>query len=216
MTPLRLTPAANVFLAGLSPDLVLLDTTTDAYFCLVDANELITPASGGGFDAASEAVRDDLLETGLFVTGAPPRPLVAMPTRPLRTTRSTDSYRGTWRDRRDFALAIFYTARRFNGRSVRDLVEHAARDRPSITEPDRLLKRARLFDNWLPWIPGQGQCLYRAFALLDFLRRDGLSAQWVFGVRTWPFSAHCWLQCEDLLLDDDLDRVALYTPIMAV
>ena len=216
MTSLRLTPAADVFLADLSPDLVLLDTTTDAYFCLANMEGLLIPVPGGGFAAASEAVRNDLLETSLFLSGAPKRPIVAMPSRPRRTTRSTGNCRGTWRDRQDFALAILHTAHRFHGRSVRDLVEDAARDRPSIPEPDRLFERARLFDHWLPWIPGQGQCLYRAFALLDFLRRDGLSAQWVFGVRTWPFSAHCWLQCEDLLLDDDLDRVALYTPIMAV
>ncbi|WP_312062938.1 lasso peptide biosynthesis B2 protein [Brevundimonas sp.] len=48
------------------------------------------------------------------------------------------------------------------------------------------------------------------------LASRGRGATWVFGVRTWPFSAHCWLQVGDVLLDDDLDRVALYTPIMAV
>jgi hypothetical protein len=36
----------------------------------------------------------------------------------------------------------------------------------------------------------------------------------VFGVRTWPFHAHCWLQCDDVVLDDQADRVAAYAPIL--
>jgi hypothetical protein len=51
--------------------------------------------------------------------------------------------------------------------------------------------------------------------LLRLLHAKGLDAHWVFGVRTWPFQAHCWLQCEDLVLDDQPDRVRAFTPIMA-
>lgn len=39
---------------------------------------------------------------------------------------------------------------------------------------------------------------------------------WVFGVRTWPFAAHCWIQIGDLVVGDVLDRVRGYTPIRAV
>ena len=42
------------------------------------------------------------------------------------------------------------------------------------------------------------------------------AAVWVFGVRTWPFSAHCWLQIGDAVLDDDPERVGIYPPILAV
>ena len=48
------------------------------------------------------------------------------------------------------------------------------------------------------------------------LRRAGQNAAWVFGVRTWPFSAHCWLQIGDAVLDDDPERVSRYTPIMVL
>lgn len=68
----------------------------------------------------------------------------------------------------------------------------------------------------LPFVPGQGECLYRACLLRSYLAGRGLGSSWVFGVRTWPFAAHCWLQCGDLVLDDDPDRVALYTPILVV
>jgi hypothetical protein len=38
----------------------------------------------------------------------------------------------------------------------------------------------------------------------------------VFGVRTWPFHAHCWLQVEDVVLDDHHERIGAYTPLMAL
>ena len=68
----------------------------------------------------------------------------------------------------------------------------------------------------LPWLPFQGQCLHRAFMLRRLLARRGLSVHWVFGVRTWPFMAHCWLQAGDTLVADDLDRVLGFTPILVV
>lgn len=216
LSPEHITPAANVFLARVAPDAVLLDVATDAYFCLADADALITSVAEGGLRAVTAAVRDELLETGLFVAGGRPQPSFPLPPRPRRSTRSDDPRRGTWRERSDFALTMVHTARRFPGRSIRDLATSAVVQRPPLGDADRLIRRSVLFDQWLPWMPGQGQCLYRAFALLDFLRRDGLTAHWVFGVRTWSFSAHCWLQCDDLLLDDDLDRVGLYTPLMAI
>ncbi len=81
---------------------------------------------------------------------------------------------------------------------------------------DEIVRQTALFARWLPWVPSQGACLYRASFLRRFLAASGLTADWVFGVTTWPFSAHCWLQAGDLLLDDDLDRVATYTPLMVV
>ena len=56
----------------------------------------------------------------------------------------------------------------------------------------------------------------RSFVLLRFLQRSGLNARWVIGVRTWPFSAHCWLQIDDTALDDAWERLVVYEPILAV
>ena len=50
--------------------------------------------------------------------------------------------------------------------------------------------------------------------LVSYLRRCGLRADWVFAVRLWPFAAHCWVQCGDLCLNDDVERLAPYTPIL--
>lgn len=59
-------------------------------------------------------------------------------------------------------------------------------------------------------------CLYDSLALLEFLRLFDLHPQWVFGVATKPFSAHCWVQSDDMVLNDAVERVQHYSPIMAV
>ena len=61
-----------------------------------------------------------------------------------------------------------------------------------------------------------GHELRDSCVLLRFLQRSGLDARWVFVVRTWPFAAHCWLQLEDTVLDDMVERLAAYEPILAV
>ena len=67
-----------------------------------------------------------------------------------------------------------------------------------------------------PFAPFQGECLFRAFLLLAYLRLEGRHATWVFGVRTYPFQAHCWLQVGDMVLNDAVERICGYTPIFAV
>jgi hypothetical protein len=59
-------------------------------------------------------------------------------------------------------------------------------------------------------------CLFDSLALLLFLRRLGVHPQWIFGVRTGPFAAHCWLQSGHIVLNDTVDNVRSYTPIMSV
>jgi hypothetical protein len=59
-------------------------------------------------------------------------------------------------------------------------------------------------------------CLFDSLALLLFLRRLGVHPQWIFGVRTGPFAAHCWLQSGHIVLNDTVDNVCSYTPIMSV
>lgn len=72
------------------------------------------------------------------------------------------------------------------------------------------------FHRWAPFAPAPGKCLLRSFMLLRLLRRHGHDARWVFGVRTWPFRAHCWLQAGDVVLDDDVEALVALTPILVV
>lgn len=60
------------------------------------------------------------------------------------------------------------------------------------------------------------ECLYDSLALLEFLARYGIYPDWVFGVQTRPFAAHCWIQHGDIVFNDTVEHVSGYTPIMVV
>ena len=59
-------------------------------------------------------------------------------------------------------------------------------------------------------------CLFESFALLEFLARHGIYANWVFGVQARPFAAHCWVQQHRVVLNDTVESASGYTPIMVV
>ena len=52
--------------------------------------------------------------------------------------------------------------------------------------------------------------------MVHFLAAEGIQPDWVFGVKTEPFDAHCWVQHGDVVLNDAPDRVRQYSPILVV
>ncbi len=66
------------------------------------------------------------------------------------------------------------------------------------------------------YFPRSYLCLFDSLALLEFLAMYKIMPDWVFGVQSEPFAAHCWLQHEDVVLNDSLESISLYTPIMTV
>lgn len=59
-------------------------------------------------------------------------------------------------------------------------------------------------------------CLTSSLAALDVGLSLGADAHLVFGVYPSPFSAHSWLQAGDTVLNDRVEYVRTFTPIMAV
>ena len=57
-------------------------------------------------------------------------------------------------------------------------------------------------------------CLFNSFVLIEFLARHACHPCWIFGVRARPFAAHCWVQLGDTVLNDSLEHVSRYTPIL--
>lgn len=60
------------------------------------------------------------------------------------------------------------------------------------------------------------RCLLKSLALFDMLHWAGHGATLVFGVRDHPFNAHAWVQRGDCVLNDSVERVAPYRPILIV
>ena len=57
-------------------------------------------------------------------------------------------------------------------------------------------------------------CLFNSLALIEFLAQHDCYPHWVFGVRARPFAAHCWVQLDHTVLNDGVEHVSRYTPIM--
>lgn len=60
------------------------------------------------------------------------------------------------------------------------------------------------------------RCLVRSLAFICICLRRGFTPSLVFGVQASPFSAHCWVQQGEAVLNDTIENVRPFTPIMAV
>ena len=218
--------ASHVHAVTIGEDLVFLDVNADAYFCLVGAAGVINLEPDGRLaptDAGSGAL---LLEAGLAAEvslgaylGASPVARRRPPPQPTRDLPDTARQAGP-RDILALGLACVATAAAFRFERFDRLVAKAAaqRDRARRAGPadEAVLEASAVFARLRPWSPVGGVCLKRSHLQLQDLRRLGLDADWVIGVRSWPFMAHCWLQSGPVALDDDVERLVAYTPIMVV
>lgn len=80
----------------------------------------------------------------------------------------------------------------------------------------RVVDLTRSFSALRPLFPRDYLCLFDSLALVLYLAKHGTGGDWVFAVREEPFDAHCWVQAGSVVLNDFADRVAMYTPIMAL
>lgn len=207
--------APHVHAVTVEDDLVILDLNTDAYLCLPQLAAHLVHQGQGLWSGDAPDLELGLIATGLFQAShqtSAPQPS----SRPRRTSRTYSHGDPVARFDAPFLTAAIRHFGRIHGRPLKRLIEQSPRVPLRPDDAGIAMAQARLFDRWMPWLPGQGQCVYRAYLLRACLAAQGLGSTWIFGVRTWPFSAHCWLQIGDVLLDDDLDRVGLYTPILAV
>ncbi len=88
---------------------------------------------------------------------------------------------------------------------------------PQDCELEQIRELVEIFNFLQPLLfTGRNRCLFQSLALLEFLAGYGIFPDWVFGVKMKPFVAHCWLQTHGVVLNDTVDHVSLYTPIMIV
>jgi hypothetical protein len=214
---LRLADGVHAVLVG--SDCVFLGPKD--YYCLplpAQALDLLGPV----IIANLPGLGDALCDSGLVVQG-PANDAIARdvtPISPGRTARRIVDEQIQAIDRRPrlrhwWALAkSLVAAFRTQSWPISDLIDRRgpiASEAPSL----RLLSDLTVYRRILPWLPIDGLCLFRSYMLISYLNALGHGARWVFGVRTWPFRAHCWLQVGDVALDDEAERLAAYHPIMA-
>jgi hypothetical protein len=60
------------------------------------------------------------------------------------------------------------------------------------------------------------RCLVRAVALANDALSAGYGVTLVFGVQLRPFGAHCWVEHCGEVLDDSIDHVRRFAPVLAL
>lgn len=79
-----------------------------------------------------------------------------------------------------------------------------------LADAAAVFRRARLY------VPIEMRCLLDSIAMARFLLRRRIYTHVVFGIALDPFSAHCWVQADDLVLNDTVGNVTSHTPIRVV
>lgn len=87
---------------------------------------------------------------------------------------------------------------------------HDGLDAPTL---QRVLESADSFRRARPYVPVETCCLLDALSMVSFLSRRRLPSYVVFGITHDPFAAHCWVQVDDIVLNDTVGNVSRHTPI---
>ena len=83
-----------------------------------------------------------------------------------------------------------------------------------LAEPQ--LREVRAFERAKLLRSAADRCLPRSIALALCLARRGCRAHVVLGVKIAPFCAHCWVQVGDQVLNDEVEEVLRYAPILII
>lgn len=126
----------------------------------------------------------------------------------------------------DVFITVCSIRRQLRTRPLRNVLDAVVTSRP--TEQPRpgsisdqaveqlLLEASGEFRLARAYTPVETRCLLDSLAMVKFLARRKLRANIVFGVTSDPFSAHCWVQAGDLVLNDTVGHANAHTPIRVI
>lgn len=193
---------------------IFLDVDGDRYFSLPARLNRAFVDGLAHPDGLRDEDREHLIRLGILVEAA--RGLPAVQPRlcsPTQMIEPTDPRRML------FLAAITQSRMRFRVRYWRfaRIIRTERHRRRTEQPPAGTLEPARLYASFCAlaaWFGEEDQCLARALAYRMIAMKHGHEASLVIGVKLDPFAAHCWVQNGDSLLNDRLERVRLFTPIL--
>jgi Transglutaminase-like superfamily len=239
MQPYLLAPHVYPCVSG--QHVVLMDLERDKYVAVAPADRLaawvrgwpvVSPHAADSPDDADAGARtlvSQMLAHGMLVSD----PHIGKPAVPVSAARAARSVvefdlderarTGTallWRFGRSYLQAQLS----LKLRPIQAIVE-TVRKRKTVragsglrdTDPARLRALVGTFTRLRPlFYTLRSACLLDSLTLVHFLGAEGIHPDWVFGVKTEPFDAHCWVQQGEVVLNDAPDRVRQYSPILLV
>lgn len=194
---------------------VFLDLPADRYFCLPTSVDQAFMRWLGG-QADTQTSLDGLVELGVLVE-AEDLPAAAQPAHTPRPARDLNGETSTNLFWILWAACEQLLARRRLRRSpfgtLMLALEGLASRSPGVERRAHACVAAAFAGSRL-LLHRHDNCLSHSLAFHRACRRLRIDASFVIGVRLDPFSAHCWVQCGDLVLNDSVERVRHYTPIV--
>lgn len=212
----------GVHLADVDGDLVLLDARRNAYFCVPRASAVaLKPILSGNHRSRPDAeMLDELEAAGLFGLidgrGAPAAPARRAVTDlgQFAGARARATPMRCWR----LSVAVASAQFALRARAPEHWLGAVARRNAALTKADTPLVHAlaRFAVDSQPIFPRTARCLPSSMSMINFLHSYGYAVRWVFGVRTYPFEAHCWVEAGGVVLNDSVEHIRSFTPIVAV
>jgi len=197
---------------------ILLDIRADRYRSLGARAAHVFQCIARDETVTDVAALEDLLAADILCAGnASYRPLDIpvseriISSSPALSARATRWLRGF---RALLSVMCIQSARGFDA-SLRSITARKA-SRTLRRDIDAAVAVAQAYRTVRTRIPIRPVCLRDSMALMILLVDAGLDATLVLGVRIDPFAAHSWVQAGSILLSDDLDVVAEFTPILAL
>jgi len=239
MQPYLLAPHVYPCVSG--QHVVLMDLERDKYVAVAPADRLAAwvrgwpirsmhaPDSPDDDDAGARTLVSQMLAHGMLVSdphvGKP-----AVPVSSVRAARTLVEFDLEDRPRTEavllwrFGRSYLQAQLSLKLRPIQAIVEtvrnrRTAHTRPGLGDVDLVRLRALVgtFTRLRPlFYTLRSACLLDSLTLVHFLGAEGIHPDWVFGVKTDPFDAHCWVQHGEVVLNDAPDRVRQYSPILIV
>ncbi|MDC7810149.1 lasso peptide biosynthesis B2 protein [Sphingomonas koreensis] len=209
---------AGVSYCEVAGRLLFLDVRRDRYFCLSEASEAAFRRVAQGAEAAAPdaAALAGMIGDGLLVPGAPPRRCPPVP-QPQRSV--VDALEGVSSSVATLG-AIAGLVRARAALRLLGLARTLARLPPAIGTPSEAEQEANTIQVAAAYqqagllVTALDRCLPRSIAVADRCRRLGIPVDLILGVRLQPFAAHCWVQLGATIVNDRLDKIRNFTPIL--
>ncbi|MDP9424243.1 MAG: lasso peptide biosynthesis B2 protein [Pseudomonadota bacterium] len=194
-----------------------MDERADSYFMLEDEDEALFLSS---FAAGFPLLSDQRLQDAFVIDGAPAEILRAICPDPKRSVADEANVHGAALAEIVWIAWLVYSTRAGLAKKpiekiLADILTchgHCEAD----GNPERLIGDARRFMTARRLVPIKPNCLLDSLSLLRWLGPARSGAMLVFGAKLDPFAAHCWVQADDLLLNDALEAVARFRAVRVV
>lgn len=229
--PHRFQLAENVHFCEVDGAIVFLNAAKDRYLGLSEAQtewfrNLIELGDEDSVDQSTLLFANRLCDLELVAMGADASPLRFPPTRPpacssipFNGCASAKVSARTWSRFLRAIWGSWLLEKRTNFGGVLDVVREwkancRSRDDRDL---DSVVEKCLHFHFLTPFFfSTRNECRYRSLSLLRFLTLYGIATDWVFGVRSAPFAAHCWIEHNGVVLNDDAENTRQYKTIMSV